>query len=152
MSTGRPTRYSEKVAETILVGLSDGRTLREVCRSDESLPSERTIRTWALEGKEGFGVRYDRAREIGYHAMADEIIDIIDDGRNDWVKRRKGGDDEGGDETVVDHEHISRSKLRFEGRRWLLSKALPKIYGDKLALAGDGDNPLTVVIRKFTDA
>jgi hypothetical protein len=35
---------------------------------------------------------------------------------------------------VIDHEHVSRARLRVETRRWLLAKALPKIYGDKLDL------------------
>jgi Bacteriophage Sf6, terminase small subunit-like len=36
--------------------------------------------------------------------------------------------------TALDAEHVQRSRLRVEARKWLLSKALPKVYGDKLDL------------------
>jgi hypothetical protein len=35
---------------------------------------------------------------------------------------------------VVDKEHIARSRLRFEARQWVISKILPKTFGDKLQL------------------
>ena len=113
------------------------------------MPGESTVRGWALDDREGFSAQYTRAREIGYHAMADEVLEIADDGRNDWTERQNG---ESEVTRAVDHEHLGRSRLRFDARRWLLSKALPKIYGDKLQHSGDEDSPITVVVRKFTDA
>jgi hypothetical protein len=38
---------------------------------------------------------------------------------------------------AVDHDHIQRSRLRVDTRKWLLSEMSPKVYGDRLALAGD---------------
>jgi hypothetical protein len=74
--------------------------------------------------------------------MADEIVEIIDDGRNDWMERL---DKEGqGIGWSLNGEHVARSKLRAEKRQWLLSKALPKIYGDKLALTDPDGGALTV--------
>lgn len=32
---------------------------------------------------------------------------------------------------MVDGDHIQRSRLRVDTRKWLLSKVLPKVYGDK---------------------
>jgi hypothetical protein len=128
MTIGRPSAYSAELADAILTELLTGRSLRDVC-SDESMPPESTVRLWALDDREGFATRYSRAREIGYHSMGDEVLEIADDGRNDWVQRRK---ESGETESVPDHEHIARSRLRFDARRWLLSKCLPKIYGDRL--------------------
>jgi hypothetical protein len=56
------------------------------------------------------------------------------------AKRLDGGQ---GDDTgwLVNGENLQRSRLRVDTRKWLLSKALPKIYGDKLALGGDQDAP-----------
>ncbi|WP_194483422.1 hypothetical protein [Bradyrhizobium sp. CCBAU 21365] len=147
VKTGRPSVYTAEIAGIILQRLTDGQTLRAVCR-DESLPSESTVRTWAMDNREGFGDRYKAAREIGYHAMADEVLELADDGRNDWIEQQGEGDQKF---YKLNGEHVQRSRLRFDARRWLLSKALPKIYGDKLELAGDKDAPLTVVIRKFSD-
>ena len=131
---GRPTLQTPEIVEEILSKLKDGWTLREVCNADH-MPAASTVRSWAADTKSEFSEQYVRARELGYHRMADEILDIADDGLNDWVERQR---DNGESYTVVDHEHISRSKLRVDTRKWLLSKALPKLYGDKLAVEATG--------------
>lgn len=115
-----------ELADKILSELETGRSLRDVCR-DEGMPSEAMVRRWAREDAE-FGAQYARAREIGYHAMADELLEISDDGQNDWMERN--GEDSDG--WQVNGEHLQRSRLRVDTRKWLLSKALPKIYGDKI--------------------
>ena len=91
------------------------------------MPDERTVRRWALDNKEGFAEKYSRAREIGYLSMADEMLEIADDGSNDWMLRQHAGNQS----CTANGEHIQRSRLRLDTRKWLLSKALPKIYGDK---------------------
>jgi len=96
---------------------------------------EQAISTVELDGVQ-LGVRfhsfYTRAREIGYHRMADELIDIADDSSND-VMLKEGRN---GTFAAVDHENINRSRLKVDTRKWLLSKALPKLYGP---LLGGGD-------------
>jgi hypothetical protein len=131
---GRPSDYTAELAAEICRQLADGNTLRRVCR-DDGMPSEATVRGWAMEDRDGFSAQYARAREIGYHAMADEALDISDDGTNDTYL-----DEDGNRRT--DQDVIARSRLRVDTRKWLLSKALPKVYGDKLELAGDPKNPI----------
>ena len=60
-------------------------------------------------------------------------------------------DDEG--KKIVDHDHISRSRLRVDSRKWVASKLLPKVYGDKLQHTGDGGGPIRVRpdLSKLTD-
>ena len=123
---GRPSAYTPEVAARICEELAAGRTLRDVC-SEEGMPAESTVRAWALEDREGFSAHYARAREIGYHSMADEMMEIADDARNDWMERR--GEEDAG--WQVNGEHIQRSRLRVDTRKWMLSKALPKLYGEK---------------------
>lgn len=36
---------------------------------------------------------------------------------------------------------IARNRLRVDSRKWVASKLLPKVYGDKLALGGAADLP-----------
>lgn len=72
-----------------------------------------------------YAVQYAHAREAGWHAMAESVIEIADDPTNDTQV-----DDEGNEK--VNHDHIQRSRLRVDARRWLVSKMLPKVYGDKL--------------------
>lgn len=134
--------FSDEVAAAICEGLSEGKSLREVCRQP-GMPSETAVRYWARDDKNGFASQYARAREIGYHVIADELLEIADDGSNDWMERN--ADD--GPGWQANGEHMQRSRLRVDTRKWLLSKVLPKIYGDKLQVAGDKDSPLSVVTQ-----
>lgn len=125
---GRPSLYTPEIAAEICTRLADGETLRSICRADH-MPDERTVRGWALDAKSEFFPHYKKARLLGYHGMADDLVDIADDGTNDYVERER---QDGTKHVVFDGEHVQRSRLRVDTRKWLLSKALPKVYGDKL--------------------
>lgn len=143
---GRPSKYSKLIADTICEKLAEGFTLREVCKSEE-FPAESTVRLWALEDRDGFSAQYARAREIGYQAMADELLEISDDGRNDWMERN-GEDDRG---WVANGENMGRSRLRVDTRKWLLSKALPKLYGDKITATHEAGDTLGSLLGAISD-
>lgn len=126
--TGRPSSYTPKVADEILTRLAEGETLLEICR-DDHLPNRTTVQLWVIDDREGFSSKYAQARAAQMERMAEEIVGIADDGTNDWMTRQVG------DEvvTVADHEHIQRSKLRVDARKWLLSKLAAHTYGDKVS-------------------
>jgi len=81
---------------------------------------------------------------LGLDALAEEILEISDDGSNDWMERKR---QDGSVETVLNSEHINRSRLRVDSRKWLLSKMAPKKYGDRIEIAGDKENPLEISIH-----
>lgn len=142
---GRPSVYSPEIAAEICSRLADGETLRSVCR-DEKMPSESTVRGWALNDHEGFSAQYARAREIGYLAMADDLLEVADNGTNDWMERK---DDSGNTAYVLNGEHVQRSRLRVDTRKWLLSKALPKLFGDKITQEHTGPEGGPVQFQKI---
>lgn len=123
MPRGRPTVYRKDVADDICVRLSQGESLRSICKT-EDYPDESTVRLWAVDDWEGFTAKYLRARDIGLDVRADEVLDIADEGTGDPV----------------------RDRLRFDARRWYLSKMAPKRYGDRLAqeLSGPNGAPIAV--------
>ncbi len=47
----------------------------------------------------------------------------------------------------LNSENIQRSRVRIDTRKWLLSKMLPRIYGDKseVALTGPNGGPVQSV-------
>lgn len=138
--------YDPEIARVILERLSDGETLNEVCRTP-GMPKPSTVRRWDLDDVDGFAAQYARARILGYLQMADDLTDIMDDGRNDWMARQMANESEDSPAKIawqVNGEHVSRSRLRVDARKWLLSKALPKIYGDKLALTNPDGGILEV--------
>jgi hypothetical protein len=105
-----------------------GKGLREILAAD-GMPSMSTVFRWLAEDEE-FRQLYAVAREVQATILADEILEISDDGRNDWMKRTIGEIEI----DVPDHEHIQRSKLRVDSRKWLASKLAPKKYGDAVQL------------------
>lgn len=129
---GRPSLYSEELAERICSGLKEGKTLRAVCR-EPGMPDARTVRDWAANKDHPFSPQYTRAREIGYHAMADELLEIADDDSGDVTVDGEGNE-------RLNGEFAARSRLRVDTRKWLLSKALPKIYGDRTEHRHAGPN------------
>jgi len=116
--------------------LAEGRSLVEIGRM-EGMPNPATVYRW-VAAREDFRERYARAREAQAEHFLDEIIDIADDARNDWIDRAT----KDGVVTVLNTEHISRSKERIDARKWVMAKLNPKKYGDKMTLAGDPDAPL----------
>jgi terminase small subunit-like protein len=111
--SGRPTLYTPVIADLILDELCSGRSLTDVC-GDPAIPSIRTVNLWAREDREGFRARYHDAREIGCYTLADQVLDIADDSRDDWTLRRSK---DGTTEFAVDHGNIKRSRLRVDTRR-----------------------------------
>lgn len=128
--TGRPSSYTEEIAARVCAEMAEGKSLRSICR-DEALPPESTVRNWAVEDREGFAARYARAREAQMDALAEDLLDIADDGSNDTYTKDDGTE-------LVNHDHIARSKLRVDTRKWLMAKIAPKKYGEKLDLEHSG--------------
>ncbi len=117
--------------------IADGKSLRDACDNDD-VPHRETIRAWLAEDAGGvLSAQYARARDEQADLYADEILEIADDARNDFMER-EGEDDKG---FQVNGEHIQRSKLRVDARKWIASKLKPRVYGDKLAVGGAEDLP-----------
>jgi hypothetical protein len=125
--------YTPELVEAICERLSMGEPLEEICRGP-GMPSSRAVRYWR-SGNPEIAKQFDEARDAGFDAIAC---------RARKTARGKGGDD-GGDST----DDVQRDKLIIDTDLKLLAKWDPRRYGDKLALGGDAEQPLTVVIRKL---
>lgn len=140
---GRKLTYTAEIGGEICRRLAEGESLRAICR-DEGMPPESTVRAWALDDVQGFGAQYARARDIGLDAVAEELLEISDDGRNDWMEKfGKDGEAVGYE---LNGEHVQRSRLRVESRKWYLSKLAPKKYGDKQQVEVSGKVTLESLI------
>lgn len=126
-SLGRPSKYTTQIADVICHRLIGGESLRQICR-DDGMPATGTVCRW-LSDNERFREQYRYAREAQAEAIYDEMFDIADDARNDWMERETKN---GGLVVVPNHEHISRSKLRINMRMWALARMAPKRYGDRI--------------------
>lgn len=126
MAGGRPSDYTQEITDRICAELADGKSLRTVCKPDD-MPSKTTVFSWLRKYPE-FLNQYTRAKEESADALTDEMLDIADDGANDYTTEINQNGEE---YKKVDKDHIQRSRLRIETRKWLASKLKPKKYGDK---------------------
>lgn len=77
------------------------------------MPTERAIRRWIADESQPLSHLYARAHELAFYKMADDLITLADS-------------------ATVENEKIV--KLQIETRKWLLSKRVPKTFGDKAHL------------------
>lgn len=139
---GRPTTYTQSLADEMCEYIASGYSMRKVCEMDK-MPAMSTFFKWLREHDE-FSKQYARACEERTEAMAEDILDIADDGTNDTkLITGKNGDEY----YVTDNDVIQRSKLRVDTRKWLMAKMKPKKYGDKIDMTSDGKALPTPIIR-----
>ena len=141
---GRPSDYSPKITTEICIRLGLGESLREICR-DEHMPDKSTVMRWLASHQE-FRDQYAGAREAQADYFAEEILEIADDGTNDWMERQNG---DGTTYEVENREVLNRSRLRVDTRKWLMARMAPKKYGDKITqeVTGADGAPLVPIIN-----
>ena len=112
-----------EVINAICDAIAKGESLRTIC-SWYGMPSRITVHNWLKEDEE-FQIKYSDAHDMQADFYAEQIIDIADDSINDYRVDEKRG-------LVLNQEHVQRSKLRIDARKWVASKLKPKKYGDKV--------------------
>jgi len=146
-SVGRPSLYTQDLADRICAELASGKSMRTVCKADD-VPDMVTVFRWLREKTE-FRQQYEKAKEEAADALAEEILDIADDGTNDWMEvHDKDGECVG---YKVNGEHVQRSRLRVDTRKWIAAKLKPKKYGDKVDLnhGVEPESPLATLIQQM---
>jgi len=136
---GRPTIFTQDLADTICVRLSLGESLRSICR-DDHMPAQQTVYVW-LNRDKAFQDQYARAREEQADTHADEIIAIADEDPEVNPIRDKDGNVI---DIKIDSGYVAYQKQRIEARKWTAAKLRPKKYGERVTHAGDDESPLVL--------
>lgn len=140
LKPGRPTDYSQELGDVICAKIAEGMSVRNICL-EEDMPCTTTFYRWMRLHKE-FREQYAKAKDDQADALVEEILDIADDGTNDWIENYdREGNSTGWKENK---EAINRSRLRVDTRKWLASKLKAKKYGDSTILRGDPEQPLVI--------
>lgn len=124
--TGRPSSYTDEIADEICSRLACGESMRSVCL-DKDMPAMPTVWRWIRE-REEFRKQYSIAKQESVDAIVEEVLEIADDVTGD----------------------VSRDRLRIDSRKWIASKLKPKKYGDRTSL--DVETPQDVKITIGGDA
>jgi hypothetical protein len=123
--SGRPTLYSNELADRMCdVIAQEGRGIGYLCDKYDFFPAKNSVFKWLRE-QEYFRNKYADAKFLQCVPIFEDLLDISDDSSQDYFEDAKGF-------MRVDHEHINRSKLRVETRKWKLSVLQPKKYGKQL--------------------
>lgn len=136
---GRPSIYSQDLADRICVRLSLGESIRSICR-DAEMPAQAQIYAW-LQRHPEFQEQYTRAREEQAETHADQIVDIADETPETVEVKDKDGNVV---DIKLDSAYIAWQKQRIDARKWNASKQRPKKYGDRVTHGGDDESPVVV--------
>ena len=120
---GRPTVFSEEIAQEICTRIAQGESVRTICE-DPTMPAQSTVYLWLYKNKD-FSEHYVHAREAQADYLMDEILDIAD--------------------TAVP-ETVNVAKLRIDARKFYTGKVAPKKYGEKITqeVTGADGGPVEV--------
>lgn len=122
--TGRPSSYTEEAGKKICDLRTKGKSLRKICKA-KGMPSRPTVRRWLLDADNDiFRAQYAQACEIDAENMFDELVALSDECKEGFQSQAL--------------------KLRIDTRKWVLSKRLPKKYGDRIhqELTGANGGPI----------
>jgi terminase small subunit-like protein len=136
---GRPSIYSRQTADLICEQMGEGRSLLSVLKAD-GMPSRSTVYKWIDENVDEFSIKYAIARERQAHALADELLEIADTPERGVTITTEAD----GSQKIVEGDMINHRRLRYDARKWLTSKILPKFYGEKVTqeVVGAGGGPV----------
>lgn len=131
---GRPSRYSAALAERICEHIRCGDTLRKAAKKEGV--EQRTVMRWAHENAE-FCQQYARACEERLAVFEDKLLDLCEKGHEVAPRAEIGG------------TMLQAVKLEIDTLKWMLSKLMPKKYGDRAALALEGGEKPVEVAHKL---
>ncbi len=137
-----PRALTSELKAKICERIADGATVREIAALD-GMPGKSTIFVELRRDPE-FAAAYAQAREMQLESWEDELLAIADDASRDAVTRPEGGE-------AFNHEHIARSKLRVNTRQWIMSKRLPRRYGDRVAQELSGPDGGAIKTEAISD-
>src|SRR5579863_7855 len=105
---GRPSKYTEALADQICLRIAEGESLRKVCLA---IKVDRcNVLDW-LEAKPDFAAKYARARARQADHYFDELIELS--------------------KQAHDLRDAPAIKVRVDTVKWVLSKLTPKKYGER---------------------
>ena len=106
---GRPTKYSEELADLICERMINGEHIVQIC-NDESMPGRTTVYRWMAENPE-FGTRIARAREGLADHVAWQILDMASKSTN---------------------ETANADRVKLAAWQWHAARLAPKKYSEKV--------------------
>lgn len=120
---GRPTAYTDKIADAICERVASGESMRTIC-SAAGMPNRSTVLRW-LDQQSAFAAKHARAREAQADVMDERIMD---------------------EAVAATPETANVARVRIDAFKWRAARLAPKKYGDRTIVAGDAENPVRQIV------
>lgn len=124
--------YTPEIADKICEYVENGMALSRVCKL-EGMPTPATVYRWLRNFPE-FNEAYTRAKDTQLEMLAEEILEIADDGSEDKGNNLK----------------VQRDRLKVDSRKFLLERLRPDKYGtrNRSEVSGPNGGPIPVEVDK----
>ena len=146
---GRPSSYTRELSDEVCLRMAQGETLVNICKS-RHMPDVTTVTRWVFEDRDGFTLRYMRARAFQQHTIIDRLAEKsrqVNVMRETVIRQTDGP--QGTTSTVETREfdNVARTKLEIDTEKWIAAKVAWRDYGDKLGLSdADGQERKITII------
>jgi len=131
-------KYSKEIIKKICDEIEAGESVAEICRQD-GMPKRKTVYQWLAKYPD-FMEKYRASKMAGVEALVDQMMDIANDASEDFKRDDDGCvllDKKGN--RVIDGEHVQRSRLKIDTIKWVATKLVPRLYGDKTQVEHTGE-------------
>lgn len=122
---GRPSSFSQQVADEICRRMCEGETLSEICE-DEHMPDRVTVWRWSNSHPD-FATQCARARVYLGHHFGDQIKRRID---------------------RITQKTAYADSVAINALQWMAMKTAPKDFGDKQEVTHEAGDTLTQFLDK----
>lgn len=112
---GRPSLYSDELAEAICDRLINGESMRQICAGDD-MPNRSTVLRW-MAGRPEFATRCAHARVLQADLMDDMILETA---------------------VATTPESAPADRVKISAFQWRAAKLDPKKYGDAMQMKHSG--------------
>ena len=129
---GRPSKFTQTLADDICERIANGESLRNICR-DKSMPDRTTVLRW-VDDNNDFCDQYARACARREDSFFDDLIEIADS-------------------VTADAAEVAKARVQIDARKWVLSRMNPKKYGDRVQqeVSGSIGAEVTLIERVIVD-
>lgn len=132
---GRPTIFTQELADKICEQVSNGWSMRTIC-SAEDMPAISSVFKWLRENEQ-FSLQYARATDERTETQQEMLIEMGDRA----IEHAEEADPKAAGAVV------SAYKLKADNLKWSMSKMKPKKYGDKLDVTSGGEKLPTPILN-----
>lgn len=119
---GRPSDYTEELALKICEAVATStKSLGDICKEHDDFPDVSNVNKWRLRHDE-FRVKFAEAKRLQAELLAESLDELAAE-KSTYI------DSEGN--VRVDSGFTAAKRLQVDTRKWIASKLLPKVYGDR---------------------